>query len=365
MSRSRITVMHLVNRWEVGGVRRHILHLVNEMQGSGVRSMVAAWTPPQSPVPGDVPFVRLPMYSLSKGRRSIVGYLKAIGILRSSLKAQSVDILHVHARLMLPLSQIACRGLRTRRVATVHSTFSDLGWLPYPETVICVSEEVRRIFLEYVHTAKTKRCSVIPNGARLDRQAGWEPHPEGFVYVGRLEREKGVETLIRAVARLRDLPACSLTIVGDGAERRMLETLSEELGVRSRVRFHGIQVDVSRFITDAVASVLPSVALEGFGYAALESLVCGRPVIASDLPVFDDLVRHGETGLRFRRGDDQDLSAQLRRMLSEPSLARMMGSNGRELARERFSLDRMISDTLGVYRTLLDTAKEPLGPFAV
>jgi glycosyltransferase involved in cell wall biosynthesis len=99
--------------------------------------------------------------------------------------------------------------------------------------------------------------------------------------------------------------------------------------------------------------VLPSEALEGFGYAALEASAVGCPVIASDLPVFDRLVQDERTGLRFRMGDARDLAGRLRLALDESTLMHRLGDQAAEHVRRNFPLDRMLANTLAVYRGLL------------
>ena len=132
-----------------------------------------------------------------------------------------------------------------------------------------------------------------------------------FVYVGRLSREKGVASLIRAFARAREaVPAAELRIVGDGEERRSLERLSASLGLDAAVSFQGSLslAVVEQELAVAWASVAPSLWAEPLGLAAAEAVVRGVPVIASSIGGLAEIVEHGRSGLLFPNGDEAALT---------------------------------------------------------
>ena len=132
-----------------------------------------------------------------------------------------------------------------------------------------------------------------------------------FVFVGRLSREKGVASLIRAFARTRKaVPSGELRIVGDGEERPSLERLTESLGLGASVAFRGSQplAGVEQELAAAWASVAPSLWAEPLGLAAAEAVVRGVPVIASSTGGLAEVVEHGRSGLLFPNGDEAALA---------------------------------------------------------
>jgi glycosyltransferase involved in cell wall biosynthesis len=168
-----------------------------------------------------------------------------------------------------------------------------------------------------------------------------------FVFVGRLSREKGVASLIRAFARTREsVPSAELRIVGDGEERASLERLSASLGLDAAVTFHGSLslTGVEQELAVAWASVAPSLWAEPLGLAAAEAVVRGVPVIASSIGGLAEIVEHGRSGLLFPNGDE----AALARCLEEVATGQAFPSRilpadvVREIA-DRHSIERYVA----------------------
>ena len=132
-----------------------------------------------------------------------------------------------------------------------------------------------------------------------------------FVFVGRLSREKGVASLLRAFARAREaVPSAELRIVGDGEERASLEQLATSLGLGASVFFRGSVslAEVEQELAFAWAAVAPSLWAEPLGLAAIEAMVRSVPVIASASGGLGEAVEHGRSGLLFPNGDETALA---------------------------------------------------------
>lgn len=131
---------------------------------------------------------------------------------------------------------------------------------------------------------------------------------DGFVYVGRLSREKGVKLLIEAYKRyLEDAGTMTLTIVGDGAERRKLESLVESFGIQNMVSFTGVlnPVQLRSLLNECRTLVLPSICKEAFGIVILEAMACGCYCIGSDGDGIQEAM--GGFGKMFRKNDIDSL----------------------------------------------------------
>lgn len=173
------------------------------------------------------------------------------------------------------------------------------------------------------------------------------------LFVGRLDRVKGVETLLFALRELKQEGRGDvvLWIVGEGGLRGRLERLCRELGVDGNVVFMGHVDDVARCLERSWVFVLPSL-YEPFGMAAAEASAAGRPIIASRVGGLREVVREGETGYLFRPGDYRELSRLLMIMLDDAELRRRLGERGREYAKE-FSAARIAEKYVELYLGVL------------
>lgn len=137
-----------------------------------------------------------------------------------------------------------------------------------------------------------------------------------LIFVGRLVSEKGAELLLRALSKLEE-PGLrpELTVVGDGPERKSLESLSSSLGLSGRVVFTGFCTakQVASLLRRHAILVVPSISEEPFGVVALEGAACGCVVLGSNGGGLPEAI--GPTGLTFQRGDVCDLTAKLAYLL--------------------------------------------------
>ncbi len=162
--------------------------------------------------------------------------------------------------------------------------------------------------------------------------------------VCRLERQKGVDVAVRALALVRERnPDVHLVVLGEGSERGALESLAQEL--RVPVYLPGRVPDVAAWLERASAVVHP-VRWEGFGLAVLEAMLAARPVVASRVSALPELVADGETGVLVPPDDPAALAAGLETALEAGN---RLGEAARRRAREQFSVARMTDATLAVY----------------
>ncbi len=184
---------------------------------------------------------------------------------------------------------------------------------------------------------------VIPNGMDLTALApGAGPRYDEptVVYLGRLKRYKGVDLILRAVARLRaeGIPVRFL-VGGRGDHEPALRGLAEELRLGDAVRFLGFVSEEQKreMFQRAWVHALTS-PKEGWGIANLEAAACGTATVASDAPGLRDSVLDGVTGLLVPHGDVAALTGALRRVLGDAELRDRLGRQARSFA-EGFSWD--------------------------
>lgn len=162
------------------------------------------------------------------------------------------------------------------------------------------------------------RCSLAGNAPTI-----------GFL--GRHARYKGLDVLMRALA---DLPGVHAFIAGDGAERASTEQLSQTLGLADRVHFLGAidETDKLKLLCAIDAFVFPSTEItEAFGVSQMEAMLCGVPVVATDLPTgVTDVAIDGVTALLATPGCSKSLKASIAAILGDRDLATRLGSAGRQ-----------------------------------
>jgi glycosyltransferase involved in cell wall biosynthesis/GT2 family glycosyltransferase len=179
-------------------------------------------------------------------------------------------------------------------------------------------------------------------------------------YVGRLVTEKGLPLLLKAAKRLQDAGfEFHLTLVGGGPLRQKLEDESRELGLTSRVNFAGelSGAELERAVRPLQVLVMPSVWEETAGLAAVEQMMRGQLVIASDIGGLSEVV--GDAGLKFAPGDSEALYACLRRVLETPSLVMTLGSAARARATRLFQRENMIGAHVSAYLKVIRRSLTP------
>jgi glycosyltransferase involved in cell wall biosynthesis len=168
-----------------------------------------------------------------------------------------------------------------------------------------------------------------------------------ILFIGRLSPEKGVATLIEAIAQL---PNITLKIVGEGVYEAPLKKLALEKGV-SHIEFLGHRSGEEKWqlLREASISVVPSEWYENFGLAALESMAVGVPVVASNLGGLPYLVEDGKSGLLFQAGDSRDLREKIMQLIAQPQKARKMGDWGRKQVITRYSASPHYEELIKIY----------------
>jgi glycosyltransferase involved in cell wall biosynthesis len=176
-----------------------------------------------------------------------------------------------------------------------------------------------------------------------------------LLFVGRLIDQKGPEHLVHALAAMKT-PAASLDIVGDGPNRESLKQLAQQLGVASRIRWHGqlSQSELPPFYQRAAAVVIPSID-EGLGLVAVEALLCETPVVAFDSGGLRDVIQHEKTGLLVKPGDRLALAAALDDLLAREGRGSQLGRAGRLYALSAFAPESAARRYAGIYRQVLGT----------
>jgi glycosyltransferase involved in cell wall biosynthesis len=194
-----------------------------------------------------------------------------------------------------------------------------------------------------------ERFIHIPNFVDIERFQPQAQAGQRFVYCGRLDELKGVETLVRAAALARQ----PVTLIGRGPLEPRLRALSAELGADVHFAGYLTKDALASAIQDARAVVIPSECLENAPLALLEAYAAGRPVIGSRIAGIPELIRGDETGMLYQAGDARALAAALERFAALPN-ARIsaMGAAGRAWVEQDFNAAIYLKRQLDLYDSL-------------
>jgi glycosyltransferase involved in cell wall biosynthesis len=290
--------------------------------------------------------------------------------LRSVIRKERIDIIHAQTRVAHFTAHILSKMTGIPYVVTWHGFYRPhffRKFLPcWGDRTIAISEAVAKDLREAFGRDNTK-IRVVLNGIDRDRfrtedhetkireiraRYGLKDAPTVGI-VSRLAPEKGHMVLLEAFGRLlKDIPAAQLIIIGDGRIRGGLERRARQLGIERSVFFFGQMLNVAEFLAIMDVFVRPSIT-EGFGLGVVEAMMMRRPVVASDLSEFRQILDDGKAGLLVRRGDSASLKDALLKLLRDPAFAKALGNAGREYAIRNFSAERVASDIEGIYKEAL------------
>lgn len=220
------------------------------------------------------------------------------------------------------------------------------------EHPICVSRAVRDLLVS--RGVQVSHAQVIYGGTPVEEFWGSSKAQERtdsslrLLYMGRLERIKGVHTVLHAMHLIGSEQPIMLDILGSGEPDYMAElhTLIAASSLQERVRFLG---SVQRSMVPAVLArydglVFPSEWDEPFARTVLEAMAAGLPVIGTTTGGTGEILIDGETGLTYGAGDADGLSAQILRLAVDPALQRRLSDSGRRVVRQRYTLARMVDE---------------------
>ncbi len=172
-----------------------------------------------------------------------------------------------------------------------------------------------------------------------------------IVFAGRLVKEKGVDLLLRAFAKvLRKCPDAILKIAGDGIERKNFETLSRDLNIESQVEFlgHLSRTELENNFADAWTQVVPSIWNEPFGLTVIEGMKRGTPVIATKVGGITELITHQETGFLIDANEGELVNAILH-IIEQEDLRLEIQKNAGDFVQKSFSVEQYTDKFLKIY----------------
>jgi len=219
-------------------------------------------------------------------------------------------------------------------------------WQEQVNAYIALTDFNREKLIQFgIPSGKIFRKPVfVDNVADSARQAG-----DFALYIGRLSREKGLETLIPAFSHLDFIP---LKIAGDGPSRTYVEKYSKKY---PHIQYLGFQErnEINSLLRNARFMVFPSEWYEVSPRTVVEAFALHLPIIASRLGAMAELVRDGETGLLFEAGNAEDLADKVKWLWANPQEVIRMGNNARKEYEEKYTPERNYEILMDIYEKVI------------
>ncbi len=264
---------------------------------------------------------------------------------REIVDREQFDVLHFHEPLMPALPLTLLSMARVPHVGTFHSfAKSNLGYyygrpilkpyLKHLDATIAVSEPAREFIRHYFH--QLDPC-VIPNGVDTERfKPGYTPIHHlrddcvNVLFVGRLEKRKGLRELLQAYSYLHErVPRTRLIIAGDGPLRGMVESFVSSRRLENVVLAGYVPDEVlPRFHASADIFCAPATGRESFGIVLLEAMASSLPVVGTEIPGYLSVLDAGVDSLTVRPKSPVELGTALTVLARDPLLRQRLGEAG-------------------------------------
>jgi len=230
--------------------------------------------------------------------------------------------------------------------------------------LIYTSHEQKEIFEKWYFTKQEKLHRAFngvdtekfsPGSSRIREKYGLDKK-KIILSVSILRAQKGVQNIIRAMPEiLRKEREAMLLVVGDGWYRPNLEKIVENLLLKEKVIFAGMVPfdQLPGYFRGCDIFVNSTIRQNGYDLTILEAMACQRPVVVSDIGSVPTLIQDKQNGILVKPGDVNMLAGEVVDLLKNKEKADKISKNGRETVIKAFSLDKMVEDTIKVYKKVI------------
>jgi glycosyltransferase involved in cell wall biosynthesis len=322
---------------------------------------------------------------LFDGTSARVDYFKRSGRLRDYialwrlLRKYKPDIVHFHFYGQFSLAPISAwlagprqviftdhdrRQQPLRKITKLKCLLWDRIVLRLLRVKVCaVSEHIKRTLVQD-YQMRPERVEVVLNGVNVPRfqsvtssdvsslrqQLAIPQDGPVIVCTAALRPDKGVRDFLDAAKHVLAVkPDVCFVVVGDGPLAGELKDQARRLGIEKSTLFVGLRSDVQRFMAMSQIVAVPSDWPEPAGLVVVEGMASARPVVATRVGGIPEYLADGRTGLLVPPHSPPELAQAFLRLLDSPDEAKAMGEAGRARVREKFTVQRWVSDTLRIY----------------
>ncbi|MFC1875412.1 glycosyltransferase family 4 protein [Chloroflexota bacterium] len=357
-----------------GGVVNHILALNNQFTKMGHNVRIIA---PASRVVDDagcqfVPIGRARSIPVRGTTIRIAISLRLASEIKEVLAREKFDIIHLHEPFMPMLCSAILRFSDTVNVGTFHAAGSKPGYYwGWPISVVMLHRRrqklvgkiaVSKLAMNNASKHIPGHYDIIPNGIDLKHFSSSALPIDEFcdgkkniLFVGRLEKRKGMDYLLKAYGQVKkEYPESRLIVVGPGTRyRRKYEKQVRKKGLTDVVFVGNVSYDeLPRYYKTADIFCAPATGQESFGIVLLEAMAVGKPIVATNIEGYAGVLTHGQEGLLAPPKNDRGLAQALLRLMSDDSLRQQMGDRGLVTAQE-YNWEKVARRVLDYYEKIL------------
>ena len=360
-----------------GGVTDHVKYLAGQLRTQGQEVRIFAPSS-RADIDFDTPeFYRIGTPIAVPANDSVARITLSFHLanrVAAIIEQERFDVLHFHEPLMPALPLTMLRMSTAANVGTFHAfSHSNIGYYygrgflqPYLEHIhrgIAVSEPARMFFNRYFPDFPVR---VIPNGIDVNVfKPGLSPirhlrdENVNILFVGRLEKRKGLGDLLRGYEFMRErVPQSRLIIVGEGPLRGKVESYISRHRLANVVMAGYVPDSVKpRYYNSADIFCAPATGAESFGIVLLEAMASALPVVATEVPGYMSVLEPGRDSLTVRPKGWAELGAALIVLARDTQLRARMGMYGHEKAR-RYSWEVVASQVIEVYKEAREAARD-------
>ena len=361
-------IAFLIDELDVGGTEQQILELVTRLDRSRYRPLVVCFRPGR--VAREIEGAGVPVHALAK--RAKVDTRLVAGLARL-FRREGVELLQTYlftantwGRLAGALARVPLIVSSERNVDMWERAYKRLASLALDRWTCCTIANSEAVGAYLVRKGlPAAKIRVIPNGVDVARfegpvtpdatkaELGIPPHHAVVGFVARIEPQKDPGTFVEAAAMVAGhRPAVSFLVVGGGSLAGDMAARARAAGLEGRMVFTGPRRDVARLLGACDISVNSSLK-EGMSNTIMESMACGKPVVATRVGSNAELVADGETGFVVAARDAAGLAAAVGRLLDDPKLIKAMGLAARARVCRRYSVEAMVAATQALYDGLV------------
>jgi len=360
-----LRVLQILPELNVGGVETGTVDFAKYLLAHGHYSVVVS---NGGALVAELEEAEVKHYVLPVHRKNLWTVLQSIHALRRIILTEKIDIVHARSRVPAWIAYFACRRTPAEFLTTCHGYYSThflsrvMSWA---KLLIVPSEVIGRHMVE-AFGVNPEQIRAIPRSVDLDRFSVHRPAQPGkssyvISIVGRITPLKGHTYFLRAMAKVvRSMPYVTIWIIGDTPAkkadyRQELDVLVRRLGLSKSVEFLGTRSDVPELLAQTDVLVLSSTAPEAFGRVILEAQAVGVPVVATKVGGVIEIIDHEKTGLLVEPKDPDGMAQAVLRLLNDRKLAKQMAVAATEKLKDKFTLEKMASRTIAVYRELMSS----------
>ncbi len=357
-----------------GGVTNHISSLERHFTRMGHEVKVIAPASRAVTTFGDrfIPIGKPRPIPTSGSIARITLSLRLASTIKTVLSEEKFDIIHFHEPFMPMLCSAVLRFSNAPNIGTFHACDGKPGYkFGRPISTIMLKRRARKLdgkiavskpAMEFASKYVPGYYNIIPNGIDVEHFSPDVSPIEEFcdgkqniLFVGRLERRKGLNYLIKAYQQVkREIPNSRLIVVGPGTRLRKKYEKWIKRNHLEDVVFVGYAsyAELPRYYKTADVFCAPATGRESFGIVLLEAMAVGKPIVATNIDGYASVVTHGEEGWLVPPKDSRGLAQALVSVMSDETLRQQMGASGR-LKAVKYSWEHVAQRVLDYYVRVL------------